>query len=57
MHVTLLVPDLFWPRDDGGGAYRELELPAIESFGCQQKYAISMPFATAASMTVWLRSA
>ena len=29
MHVTLLVPDLFWPRDDGGGAYRELELPVI----------------------------
>ena len=32
MHVTLLVPDLFWPRDDGGGAYRELQLPAIERF-------------------------
>ncbi|MBI3045552.1 MAG: phosphoglycerate mutase [Betaproteobacteria bacterium] len=32
MHVTLLVPDLFWPRDDGGGAYRELELPGIERF-------------------------
>jgi len=32
MHVTLLVPDLFWPRDDGGGAYRGLELPAIELF-------------------------
>ena len=32
MHVTLLVPDLFWPRDDGGGAYRELELPVIERF-------------------------
>ncbi len=29
MHVTLLVPDLFWPRDDGEGAYRELELPAL----------------------------
>jgi hypothetical protein len=32
MQVTLLVPDLFWPRDDGGGAYRELELPGIERF-------------------------
>jgi hypothetical protein len=30
MHVTLLVPDLFWPRDDGGGAYRGLELPSAE---------------------------
>jgi len=30
MHVTLLVPDLFWPRDDGGAAYRELKLPALE---------------------------
>jgi len=30
MHVTLLVPDLFWPRDDGDGAYRELQLPEIE---------------------------
>ncbi len=29
MHVTLLIPDLFWPHDDGGGAYRELELPAL----------------------------
>ena len=28
MHVTLLVPDLFWPRDDGGGSDREPELPA-----------------------------
>jgi len=28
MHVTLLVPDLFWPRDDGESPYRELELPA-----------------------------
>lgn len=28
MHVTLLVPDLFWPRDDGAAPYRELELPA-----------------------------
>jgi hypothetical protein len=32
MHVTLLVPDLFWPHDDGGGAYRELELPALARF-------------------------
>jgi hypothetical protein len=30
MHVTLLVPDLFWPRDDGGAACRELKLPALE---------------------------
>jgi hypothetical protein len=29
MHVTLLVPDLFWPRDDGEAPYRELELPAL----------------------------
>jgi hypothetical protein len=28
MHVTLLVPDLFWPRDDGEAPYRELELPS-----------------------------
>jgi hypothetical protein len=28
MHVTLLVPDLFWPRDDGA-AYRGLDLPAL----------------------------
>ena len=28
MHVTVLVPDLFWPRDDGDGPYRDLELPA-----------------------------
>ena len=28
MHVTLLVPDLFWPRDDGEAPYRELEMPA-----------------------------
>jgi hypothetical protein len=28
MHVTLLVPDLFWPREDGDGPYRELELPS-----------------------------
>lgn len=32
MHVTLLVPDLLWPRDDGAGAYRELELPALARF-------------------------
>lgn len=29
MHVTLLVPDLFWPHDNGGAAYREPELPAL----------------------------
>lgn len=28
MHVTLLVPDLFWPRDDGEAPYRALDLPA-----------------------------
>jgi hypothetical protein len=28
MHVTLLVPDLFWPRDDGEAPYRELEMPS-----------------------------
>jgi hypothetical protein len=28
MHVTLLVPDLFWPRDDGV-PYQELDLPAL----------------------------
>ena len=28
MHVTLLVPDLFWPRDDGA-PYDGLELPAL----------------------------
>ena len=28
MHVTLLVPDLFWPREDGDAPYRELELPS-----------------------------
>jgi hypothetical protein len=28
MHVTLLVPDLFWPREDGEAPYRELEMPA-----------------------------
>jgi hypothetical protein len=28
MRVTILVPDLFWPRDDGEAPYRELELPA-----------------------------
>ena len=28
MHVTLLVPDLFWPRDDGDAPYRELKLPS-----------------------------
>lgn len=32
MRVTLLVPDLFWPHDDGGGAYRGLELPALARF-------------------------
>ncbi len=30
MHVTLLVPDLFWPRDDGGAAYRGVKLPVLE---------------------------
>lgn len=29
MHVTLLVPDLFWPRDDGDAPYRGFELPAL----------------------------
>ena len=30
MHVTLLVPDLFWPRGDAREAGRELKLPALE---------------------------
>lgn len=30
MHVTVLVPDLFWPREDAAGACRELRMPAAE---------------------------
>ncbi len=50
MHVTLLVPDLFWPRDDGGGAYRELELPAIELFLARARHSRLPPL----SLEAWL---
>jgi hypothetical protein len=33
------------------------QLPAMESAGCQQNAGISIPFARAASITVWSRSA
>ena len=50
MHVTLLVPDLFWPRDDGGAACRELELPAIERFISRARRRIFPPL----SLEAWL---
>src|SRR5512134_2963839 len=33
------------------------QLPATDSFGCQQKYGMKKPFACAVSMTVWLSAA
>jgi hypothetical protein len=50
MHVTLLVPDLFWPRDDGGGAYRELNLPALELFLSRARHRRLPPL----SLEAWL---
>ena len=33
------------------------QLPAIDSAGCQQKYGMEMPWASAACITVWSSSA
>src|SRR5689334_1510666 len=50
MHVTLLVPDLFWPRDDGSGAYGGLTLPAVELLLARARHSRLPPL----SLEAWL---
>lgn len=48
MHVTLLVPDLFWPRGDAVAACQGLKLPALELLLARARRRSFPPIATEA---------